>query len=65
MNTDELKGKWNQLQGEPRKQWGKLTDDDLAEVKGDRDKLIGKIQERYGVAKEEARKQVDSWKNAA
>lgn len=65
MNSEELKGKWNQLQGETRKQWGKLTDDDVAEVKGERDKLVGKIQERYGIAKEEAEKQVDDWKHAA
>ncbi|WP_417514260.1 CsbD family protein [Minwuia sp.] len=65
MNSEELKGKWNQLTGSARKQWGKLTDDDVAEIKGDRDKLIGKIQERYGIAKEEAEKQVDDWKDAA
>lgn len=61
MNADKLKGKWNQLQGEARKQWGKLTDDDVAEVKGERDKLVGKLQERYGIARDEAEKQVDSW----
>ncbi|MQX36645.1 CsbD family protein [Roseospira navarrensis] len=63
MNKDELKGNWTQFKGNVRKQWGKLTDDDLAEVKGDRDILVGKIQERYGIAKEEAEKQVDSMKD--
>ena len=41
MNSDELKGKWNQLKGSAKSQWGKLTDDDLTQVEGDRDKLVG------------------------
>ncbi len=61
MNSDELKGKWKQLQGSAKEQWGKLTDDDLSRIEGDRDQLVGKIQERYGVAREEAEKQVDQW----
>jgi len=61
MNADEMKGKWKQMKGEVKRQWGKLTDDDLTVVEGDRDKLVGRIQERYGIAKEEAEKQIDSW----
>jgi uncharacterized protein YjbJ (UPF0337 family) len=61
MNRDELKGKWMQLRGRAKQQWGELTDDDLDRVEGDRDVLIGKIQERYGIAREEAEKQVERW----
>jgi uncharacterized protein YjbJ (UPF0337 family) len=59
MNTDVLKGKWKQLRGEAKKWWGELTDDDLDKIAGDRDKLVGVIQERYGYAKEEAEREVD------
>ncbi|MBC7814265.1 MAG: CsbD family protein [Burkholderiales bacterium] len=58
---DQMAGKWKQVQGEARKQWGDLTDDDLEVAKGERDKLSGRIQERYGIAKEEANKQIDDW----
>jgi len=61
MNWDEVKGKWTQMQGNAKVRWGKLTDDDLTAVEGERDKLVGKIQERYGVAKEEAERQVDEY----
>jgi uncharacterized protein YjbJ (UPF0337 family) len=64
MNSDELKGKWNQLKGSAKSQWGKLTDDELTQIEGDRDKLVGKIQEKYGVAREEAEKQVKEWRAA-
>jgi uncharacterized protein YjbJ (UPF0337 family) len=60
---DELAGKWKQFRGEVRKQWGQLTDDDFQYVAGNRDKLIGRLQERYGIAKEEAESQVDNWFN--
>jgi uncharacterized protein YjbJ (UPF0337 family) len=59
MNQDTLKGQWKQLQGAVKKQWGKLTEDDLTAIEGQRDEVIGKIQERYGIAKEEA---VRQWK---
>jgi len=58
---DRVSGMWKQFKGEAKKQWGKLTDDDLMEVEGNRDKLAGKIQERYGVAKEDANRQIDEW----
>jgi len=61
MNTDILKGKWLQVKGDVRQWWGKLTDDDLDVIAGKRDQLAGKIQERYGVTREEAQKQIDSW----
>jgi uncharacterized protein YjbJ (UPF0337 family) len=58
---DQIAGKWKQLKGDVRTRWGKLTDDEVEEIAGQRDKLAGKIQERYGVAKEEANRQVDEW----
>ncbi len=62
MNKEEMKGQWNQIKGEVKKQWGKLTDDDLERIEGNRDKLVGKIQERYGKSKEEAEREVDTYK---
>jgi uncharacterized protein YjbJ (UPF0337 family) len=61
MNSDQMKGKWKQLKGSVKERWGKLTDDDIAVIDGQSDQLIGKIQERYGIAREEAKKQVDEW----
>lgn len=58
---DQIAGKWKQATGEVKKQWGDLTDDELMEINGNRDILAGKIQERYGVAKEEANRQIDEW----
>jgi len=59
MNQDQVKGKWNQLKGEIKKKWAKMTDDDLLEAEGDIDKLSGKIQERTGDRKEDIRKWLD------
>jgi uncharacterized protein YjbJ (UPF0337 family) len=64
MNWDQVEGKWKQLKGDVRKQWGKLTDDDLEYMAGSRDKFVGRLQERYGVAREEAQKQADAWLKA-
>jgi uncharacterized protein YjbJ (UPF0337 family) len=61
MNWDQISGQWKQLQGEAKKKWAKLSDDDMREVEGNRDKLAGKIQERYGRSKEEAQREVDEW----
>jgi uncharacterized protein YjbJ (UPF0337 family) len=61
MNWEQAKGQWMQVKGSVRKQWGKLTDDDLDVIAGEREKLAGKIQERYGMTKEEAEKQIASW----
>jgi uncharacterized protein YjbJ (UPF0337 family) len=61
MNWDQIKGKWHQVKGSIRAKWGELTDDEIEELDGNREKMVGKIQEKYGVAKEEAEKQVDEW----
>ena len=61
VNWEQTKGRWNQMKGVVKQQWGKLTDDDLAVIDGQRDQLVGKIQERYGIAKEEAEEQVKTW----
>lgn len=61
MNTDQFKGKWVQFKGEVKKQWGKLTDDDLTQIEGDYDKFAGRIQERYGDKKEEVMRWADDW----
>ena len=61
MNWDQIEGKWTQMKGEVRRKWGKLTDDDLEIIGGSKDKLVGRIQERYGIAKEVAEKQLDEW----
>lgn len=58
MNNDIIQGKWKRLTGNIKHQWGKLTDDDLATASGDREYLCGKIQERYGIAKDAAEDEV-------
>jgi len=63
MNAETLKGQWHQVKGQLRKQWGKLTDDDLEQAQGDAEVLAGRIQERYGYAKDQAKKEVDRWLN--
>ena len=61
MNWDQIQGNWKQIKGEAQVQWGKLTDDDLDQVEGDHQKLVGKLQERYGYAKGEAEREVDEF----
>jgi uncharacterized protein YjbJ (UPF0337 family) len=61
MNTDQFSGKWKQMKGAAKQQWGKLTDDDLEVIAGQRDSLVGKLQERYGMVKEDAQKKADEW----
>ena len=61
MNWDQFEGKWKQVKGSAREQWGKLTDDDLDRISGLREQLVGKLQERYGLDKEAAEKQADEW----
>lgn len=58
---DRIEGKWKQLRGDIRSRWGDLTDDEVDVVAGQRDKFVGKIQERYGIAKDEAERQVNEW----
>jgi uncharacterized protein YjbJ (UPF0337 family) len=65
MNWDTIQGNWKQLTGRAKQQWGKLTDDDLTLVAGHRDQLAGKIQERYGIAKDEAEDQLQAWEKSA
>jgi uncharacterized protein YjbJ (UPF0337 family) len=62
MNWDEVAGKWNQWKGAVKERWGRLTDDDLTVIDGKRDILVGKLQQRYGLAKEQAEEQVNQWK---
>jgi uncharacterized protein YjbJ (UPF0337 family) len=59
MNWDTIKGNWKQLTGQVKAQWGKLTDDDLTSISGQKDQFIGKLQERYGYQKEQAEREVD------
>ena len=61
MNWAVIKGKWGQMKGEARKQWGKLTDSDWEQVAGEKDKLLGKLQERYGWSREEAERSADEY----
>jgi uncharacterized protein YjbJ (UPF0337 family) len=61
MNEDILKGQWNQLKGRLRKQWGRLTDDDIDQIKGNRDILLGKLQEYYGKNREQNEREVEEW----
>jgi uncharacterized protein YjbJ (UPF0337 family) len=61
MNWDRVEGNWKQIKGNVKTKWGKLTDDDLTAINGKREQLVGKLQERYGIAKDQARKEVDDW----
>jgi len=61
MNWEQLEGSWKQFKGTVKQQWGKLTDNDLQYIAGKRDRLAGKLQERYGLAKEQAEQKADEW----
>ena len=63
MNWQRIEGNWKQFTGKAKEQWGRLTDDDLTVINGKQEQLIGRIQERYGIAKDEAEKQVSNWTN--
>jgi uncharacterized protein YjbJ (UPF0337 family) len=65
MNWERIEGNWKQAKGKAVEKWGKLTNDDLDVVAGRREQLAGKIQERYGVAKEEAENQISAWERSA
>ena len=65
MNWDRIQGSWKQVTGKAKEHWGKLSDDDFDVVAGRRDRLAGKVQERYGVVKAEAEKQVSAWQRHA
>lgn len=62
MNKDQLQGKWLQIKGAVKEQWGKLTDDDLDQVNGNLERLVGLVQERYGYARERAAKEVEDFR---
>ena len=64
MNWDQIEGKWNQFKGSIKQEWGKLTDDDLDYISGTRDRLIGRLQQKYGLAKEEAERRAELWLNS-
>jgi len=64
MNIDQIKGKWTQAKGSAKAKWGELTDNDLAEIEGNAEKLVGKLQERYGIEREEAERRVDEWSHS-
>ena len=61
MNWDQIAGDWKQFSGRIREKWGKLTDDDFSKIGGQRDQLLGAIQNRYGIAKEEAERQLSDF----
>jgi uncharacterized protein YjbJ (UPF0337 family) len=61
MNWNEFEGKWNQMKGSVRERFGKLTDDDIQVIAGKKDQFLGKLQERYGIARAQAEKQLDTW----
>lgn len=65
MNSDQFEGKWKQLKGSVKQRWGKLTDNDLATLSGKKDELVGKLQERYGITREQAQREADEWAAAA
>ncbi len=61
MNWDQLEGKWKQFTGSARERWGKLTDDDLDAIRGRKEIPVGRLQERYGMAREQADREADEW----
>jgi uncharacterized protein YjbJ (UPF0337 family) len=64
MNWDQIAGNWKQVKGVVRERWGKLTDDDVDIIAGKRDILLGKIQEKHGIAREEAEKELKAWEDS-
>ncbi|ADE14726.1 CsbD family protein [Nitrosococcus halophilus Nc 4] len=64
INWDQIKGNWKQFSGKIRQQWGQLTDDEIDEIAGNRDILVGKLQERYGIGREEAERQLEDFTNS-
>ena len=61
MNRDILKGNWKELKGKVRERWGELTDDEIDQIAGEREQLVGALQKHYGYAKEEAEREVEEW----
>lgn len=63
MNADVMKGKWLQLKGEVKRQWNRLTDDDIGQIEGSTENMLGKLQERYGIARDEAERELNTFLN--
>lgn len=61
INEDIVKGKWNEIKGKLKQQWGKLTDDDIAQARGSYQELEGLLQKRYGYQKEQIKKEIDAF----
>lgn len=61
MNWDQIAGSWKEMMGSARAKWGEITDDEWTEIGGRRDEMVGTVQRRYGIAREEAERQVDDW----
>jgi len=64
MNWDRVKGNWKQVRGKVKEQWGELTDDSLDVIDGRRDILLGKVQEAYGISKDQAEREIKAWESA-
>ena len=61
MNWDQIEGRWKEVKGKARSSWGEITDDELDQIGGKKDQLVGKIQKKYGLEREEAERQADDW----
>jgi uncharacterized protein YjbJ (UPF0337 family) len=61
MEWNQIEGQWTQFKGSVKEKWGGLTDDELDVIAGKRDKFLGKLQEKYGLSKEEAERQLEEW----
>jgi uncharacterized protein YjbJ (UPF0337 family) len=61
MNWDQIEGKWTEMKGKARSNWGDLTDDELDQIGGKKDELVGKLQQKYGLEREEAERRADEW----
>ena len=64
MNWDRIEGNWKQFKGQARQKWGELTDDDVEQIGGQKDQLVGKLQERRGIARDEAEREINDWANS-
>jgi len=65
MNWSQFEGRWNDVKGQVKERWGRLSDDDLTRVEGKRDRLVGLIQQKYGIAREKAEDEINDWATAA
>ena len=61
MNWDQIEGKWKQMKGSMKQKWGQLTDSDFDQIAGQREKFVGRLQERYGYTREQAQNEIDQW----